>query len=581
MLRRAVPSGRLRAALGFIALAPLLAACASGPPPDMRPGPASAGLPEPAAVPAGRVPPPGPYLPGFRALHYAVALDLPATGEHIAGRATVTVLVERPAGTLRLDLSGLRATAARVARGGAGTFADTELRQDDGRVFVTLPAVAAGDTLHIDLVYDGTPDDGLILRENVHGRRTAFADNWPDRARFWFPSIDHPSHKATVEFLVAAPPEWLVIANGRLLAAPEDRDDGRWHWRTDIPIPTYLMVIGGAPFAVHTVEACAAGGRTAARPDGCVEVTAWTFPEDSASGARIFRRAGDMVEYYSRTFGAFPYEKLAHVQSATRFGGMENASAIFYSEHAIAAGTLSEVTVAHEIAHQWFGNAVTPAEWNHLWLSEGFATYFGMQYFEHADGPARFRELLDDSRRGYLESDVTDLAMVDTLRVPGDNLFRLLNRNSYNKGGQILHMLRGMLGDAAFFDGVRRYYARHEHGNARTADLQRAFEEVSGRELDEFFAQWAYAPGHPRLRVAWSWDAGARQVVVTLDQVQPEAWPTFRMPIELEFLTPQGPTRARGELAERQTVLRLPLPSPPSAVTVDPDGWLLKETVED
>jgi aminopeptidase N len=540
--------------------------------------------PEPAPVAPGRVPDEWPYAPGFDALSYEITLTLPDSGTFITGRTEIELARSLESGRLlRLDLVGLRAT--RVTVGVGGTMPRiVPFRQTDGRLQVTLPPeVRVDEPFRVSVEYEGVPDDGLILRANVHGRPAAFADNWPDRARFWFPSIDHPSDKARVRFRVHAPAGWQVIANG-------DRTDGGalgepadsvWTYEVEAPIPTYTMVIGATSrFAIATVDACAAGGRSRLREDACVVVSTWMFPEDSANGARIFRRAGDMVEYYTGRFGAFPYHKLAHVQSATRFGGMENVGAIFYSEQAIANGTLSEVTVAHETVHQWFGDAVTETRWNHLWLSEGFATYFGMQYFESADGVDRFRELLAESAQGYLSSDVTDLPMVDTLAVPGNDLFELLNANSYNKGGQVLHMLRRLLGDEVFFGGIRGFYTRHEHGTALTADLERALEQASARELGWFFEQWAYQPGHPIFHVGWTWDATAREAVVTLEQVQKDTWPTFRAPVELAFDTPAGEVRHQGEVVERTTVLRFPLPQPPTGVRLDPDGWLLKQVVD-
>ncbi len=530
---------------------------------------------EPDPVPAGRVPAPGPYLPGFDALHYDLRITVGESSDRIDGTALIDIARVSPLrDTLRLDLSGLRVT--RVLAGPPnGSRSAASFRQADGRVFIALPRPATPDTIRVEVVYDGVPDDGLIIRDNVRGARAAFADNWPDRARFWFPSIDHPGDKATVAFEIRAPRGWAVIANGR---RTDTSDDDVWNYRTAAAIPTYTMVFGASRMSVGTVDACARGGRTAARPDGCVLVTSWTFPRDSANGARIFRRAGDMVRYYTDRFGDFPYEQLAHVQSATRFGGMENAGAIFYSERAIADGTLSEVTVAHETAHQWFGDAVTPASWSHIWLSEGFATYFGMQYFEAVEGVERFRELLANSAGGYLSSDVTGLAIVDTTRVPDDNLFGLLNSNSYNKGGQVLHMLRGLVGDSAFFAAIRSYYAMHVNGNATTEDLRRAFESTAGRDLGWFFEQWLYRPGHPILQVSHRWDATAREASILVEQVQPAEWPTFRMPLEIEVVTADGrPVRHRLEVGDRRTEVRVPAPSAPTAVRVDPDGWLLEE----
>jgi aminopeptidase N len=576
--------------------------------PVLRPG-------EPPAHAPGRVPPPGPYLPGFAAVHYHIALDLPEFGRVIRATTTVDVAVLAPRrDTLRLDLTGLRVTRASVQTrpAGAAVAAEVGFRQDDGRVFVALPAaVQPGDTVRVTIAYEGTPDDGLIIRDNVHGRRGAFGDNWPDRARFWFPSIDHPSHKATVMFEVRAPDGWQVIANGqrvdesgrplRLAAAahpaavpgvPPGVDAGRaalearaaalpppdrvWRWRIDQPIPTYLMVIGATTFAIASIDDCAFGGTAPARASDCVPTGFWSFPEDSANAARIFRRAGDMLTFYSNLVAPFPYPRLDHVQSATRFGGMENAGAIFYSEQSIARGTLGEGTVAHEIAHQWFGDAVTPARWADLWLSEGFATYFGALYFEHVDGGDRFREILQNSWNGYLNSSVTQLAVVDTLNVPGDDLLNLLNPNSYNKGGAVLHMLRGVIGDSAFFNGVRTYYRRHVHGNAVTADLRAAMEQAAGRDLGWFFDQWLYRPGHPVLRASHEWNAAAREATITIEQVQPGDWPVFRIPMQIEIRTSAGVVRRPLELTRRSTQLRVALPAAPTAVSLDPDGWVLK-----
>jgi aminopeptidase N len=540
---------------------------------------------EPPPVPSARIPPPGPYLPGFDALHYQIALTLPATGDRISASARIAIAIRAPRrDTLRLDLSGLLVTAARAAVGRAAP-ATVAYRQDDGRVFLSVPAARAGDTLHVEIDYEGTPDDGLIIGQNVHGARTAFADDYPDRARFWFPSIDHPSDKATVSYEVRAPAGWEVIANGRRMGSTTDHAppaDRIWRWETSAPIPTYTMVIGAADFAVGEVDRCARGGANTLRPDECVAVTYWVFPRDSANAARIFRRAGQMIKHYAQLFGPFPYEKLAHVQSATRYGGMENVGAIFYSEQSIASGGLGEVTIAHETAHQWFGDAVTPANWHHVWLSEGFATYFGMQFFEKADGASRFRELLAGSANGYLRSRDSDLPMVDTTRIPGaGDLNAVLNRNSYNKGGQVLHMLRGLLGDDAFFSGLRDYFARYQHSNARTADLQRALEQASRTDLGWFFEQWAYRPGHPIFRVSHEWSPGTREVVVSVDQVQKEDWPTFRMPIEFAFETAQGTVRRKAEVSGRRATLRFPMPAAPARVILDPDGWVLKEVRND
>jgi aminopeptidase N len=284
-----------------------------------------------------------------------------------------------------------------------------------------------------------------------------------------------------------------------------------------------------------------------------------------------------MVDHFTVLVGPFPYAKLANVQSSTRFGGMENASAIFYSERALASGRDIEGTVSHEIAHQWFGDAVTEAEWHHLWLSEGFATYFGNQFFEAADGAAEFRRRMARAGAEYLESDVVDRPIVDPAE---DDLFALLNANNYEKGGWVLHMLRGILGDDAFFRGIREYYRRFANSTALTGDLRDVMEEVSGRELGWFFDQWVLRPGYPVLDVTHTPPDEDGVTTVRIEQVQDPAWPTFRIPLVVEVRAGGGVTRRDVVLEARMEEIRLELAAPIERVVVDPDGWVLKRVVD-
>jgi aminopeptidase N len=280
-----------------------------------------------------------------------------------------------------------------------------------------------------------------------------------------------------------------------------------------------------------------------------------------------------MVDYYASLIGPYPFEKLAHVQSATRFGGMENASAIFYTDQGLASGRSMEGTVAHETAHQWFGDEVTEDDWPELWLSEGFATYFGHLYFEHADGEAEFRRRMEESRRDYLSSGVTGQPVIDRDQ---QDLFELLNANNYPKGAWVLHMLRGILGDDVFFQGIRTYYARFAGKNATTQDLRHVMESVSGQDLEWFFHQWLEEPGYPVLEMAWAWDADAGQVEVTVTQDQDAAWPTFRLPMEVELVdSAGGATRQHVDVVGRIQRLHLPAAAAPRTVRLDPDGWVL------
>ena len=556
-----------------------LAACGPSAAPSQS---AVRSAPEPPPVEAGAPAAPGEYEIAPDVLHYEIELSLGAP--EIEGRATLTV---RPNGAdeLPLDLVGLGVRSVHVD-GNPSTFAYTE-----GKLIVRLDSgsegeVGARDTVLVAVAYHGTPDDGLIIRPNVHGFPTAFVDNWPNRTRFWLPSVDHPADKATAGFTVHAPNGWQVVANGAQIAEPSATDDGKttWRWATRVPHPTYTLVAGAAEFAIESLGRAACGAAPASvEPDGCINVSYWVYPQDTAFAREVFRRAPEMVDYFTTTVGPYPFEKLANVQSATRFGGMENSSAIFYSEEAIASGRLGEGTVSHEIAHQWFGDSATEADWNHLWLSEGFATYFGALFFEATDGVEEFRQRMERSRQGYVGSDDAQQPIVDP--DGADNLFDLLNRNNYAKGGWVLHMLRGLLGDETFFRSIRSYYAQYAYGTVLTADLQRVFETDAGLSLDWFFEQWVHQPGHPVLEHRWETSEDGAELILTVAQTQSPDWPTFRFPLDVEIVsstsadgaaTAGSPRRERVELRQRTHTFRFPVDAPPEAVVLDPDGWLLK-----
>src|SRR2546427_9932758 len=197
----------------------------------------------------------------------------------------------------------------------------------DGRVLrIPLPAGRVRDTLGVVVDYRGTAQDGLIIGHTARGRRVAFADNWPERARFWLPTVDRPADKAIAGFTVRVPPSWKVVSNGVEVWIDNYGRGDSWRWRTRHPIPTYTMVIGAGEFAVSKHQPVINGRDT-------IPIEVWTYPEDSAFADTVpFRRATEIVEVMQRLIGPFPYEKLAHVESSTKFGGMENSSAIFYAE---------------------------------------------------------------------------------------------------------------------------------------------------------------------------------------------------------------------------------------------------------
>ncbi|MGH7663775.1 MAG: M1 family metallopeptidase [Gemmatimonadaceae bacterium] len=510
------------------------------------------------------------YQPGIDIVDYSLHYDLPREGHRIAGRAELAVRRTAATDSLILDLIRLRVDSVLVA-GRPEAF-----HRDSATIRIPL-RVSLADSFTVAIRFHGEVEDGLIIRTDSLGRWMAFGDNWPDRARHWIPSVDHPSDKATVTWTVRAPGERRVVANGSLAQeAPITGEDGDgWTittWRESRPIPTYLMVFAAAPLAFHDLGPSACGE---SEFPGCVRQSVYVFPEALDFLPGPFRHADGIVEFFVDMVAPFPYEKLAHLQSATRFGGMENASAIFYGDRGFRERTMGPGLIAHETAHQWFGNSVTEREWAHLWLSEGFATYFEKLWVERFQGDSVFRAAMSEIRTQIEKSPATALRpVIDTAQA---NLLALLNTNSYQKGAWTLHMLRSLVGDSAFFAGVRSYYAANSHGTALTSDLVVAMEAASGQELDWFFDQWLRRPGVAELTTSWSYDRDSGRVI--LDLAQGGAFAPYRFPLTVELRGASGGIQrvTVDVAAEREVRIPLPIdvPEQPVAVVLDPDVELL------
>jgi aminopeptidase N len=514
---------------------------------------------------------PGGYRPGIDVQNYDLSFDLPDSGSTFEGRAVLTIRRTARVDTLLLDLLSLRVDSVLV--NGRSTI----FGRDQATIRIPLPS-GSGDELTVAVRYGGRPTNGLIIKTDSLGRWSAFGDNWPNNARHWIPSVDHPSDKATVSFAVRAPSRLKVIANGELLeetpvpARAGESPRTLTRWREARPVPVYVMVIAAAPLAKLDLERAACGHAEF----GCVAQSVYFFPEERDFLPGPFAQSPGIVDFFSSLVGSFPYEKLAHLQSSTSYGGMENSSAIFYADNLFKRHSLGAGVIAHETAHQWFGDAVTEREWSDVWLSEGFATYFAQLWTERHLGDSAFRAERLQSRREVIGSVVSASRPVVDTNVT--NYGQLLNTNSYQKGGWVLHMLRRMLGDSAFFGGLRSYYQKYHHGNAMTDDLRHELEVSSGKPLGWFFDQWLRRPGFPELtRVWWHYDAATRHVL--LEITQGSRFAPFRFPLTVDVTDPRGATR-RVQLevaaaANQQLTLPGEFAQMPRFMAFDPDVDLL------
>jgi aminopeptidase N len=443
-------------------------------------------------------------------------------------------------------------------------------------------AAKRGDRLRVAVTYHGRPKDGLVFARDRDGKASATGDNWPNRVHQWIPCLDHPSAKATVSFFVAAPPREIVVANGKAVTMTRNRDAPTvWRFEETKPIPAYCMVV-----------AVSEGVRLDATGPTVTPLSYYVPQKDRAYAAKGFSAGGPAVAFFSETIAPYPYEKLALIVAATRFGGMENSSAIVFSNTLFDLRSNEKMSanfgiperiesvVAHEIAHQWFGDSVTESTWADLWLSEGFATYFAGLFIEKYDGQEAFREYMHGAAERYFTYEKQRKAPIHDTET--QDLMKLLNENNYEKAAWVLHMLRTRLGDQAFFRGLRAYYNAHRDANATTEDLRKALENSSGRNLREFFLRWVYGSGHPIYRATWSWAQRSSKggtLIIRLEETQASA--PFLMPMPVEVVSENGVSRQLVNPVGKLTVARFTLKQRPTNLRLDPDETILKEATVD
>lgn len=512
--------------------------------------------------------------------HYTINVALnDRLSEITSATARIDVAILKPTSLIDLDFGALTIDHVLVDSKPA-TFTHR-----DGKLKINLAGPARpGAVLQLSVQYHGKPKDGLILSADKDGKPSAVGDNWPNRVHHWIPTLDHPSAKATVTFNITAPASNEVVANGRLDRVETTTGGNRtWTYSEGVPIPPYCMVI-----AVGQFKRLEPTGHT-------VTPLSYYVPHSDAQLAiKGFAPTNPSLVYFSETIAPYPYEKLAMIVGATRFGGMENSGAIVFSSTLFDPHPRAQISktygipvgvatlIAHEIAHQWFGDAVTESTWADLWLSEGFATYFAGLFLQKYESEEAFQAYMNKAAAQVFEYEKktrTPIFDRDT-----ENLLDLLNPNQYQKGAWVLHMLRSNLGDEVFFRGIRNYYRTHAStatgaatgtGTVTTEDLRAALEKTSGRNLRPFFARWIYDSGHPQYELSWQWLRN-RELRLTLRQVQQGNVFLDHVPITIR--TDSGTRDLVLEPTSKSLVQTLQLRNKPIGIDLDPRNTLLKES---
>jgi len=495
-------------------------------------------------------------FPDIDVQHYTFNLAVNDANDNIKGKAEVTIKFTADVPQAELNLVEKNSSGKGMLVSSITEKGKSLAFQQDSDVVNILSPEKKNSVHTFTINYEGIPADGLIISTNKHGHRTFFGDNWPNRAHNWLPCADYPSDKASLDFLVTAPDHYQVVSNGLKVEEKELGDHTKLtHWKETVMLPTKVMVVGVADFAIQ--QSGLVNG---------VPVYTYVFPEDSTAGFKNYAYAPAILAWYMQKIGPYAYKKLANVQSKTIYGGMENSSAIFYYEDSPNAGRADEELQAHEIAHQWFGDAATEKSWKNLWLSEGFATYMTNCYLEHKYGTDTLKKRETSDRQKVIRFERRRLApVIDSTQ---RNLVALLDANSYEKGGWVLHMLRHKLGDTIFWQGIRGYYAKYDGFNANTDDLRQVMEQVSGQDLKPFFTQWLFTAGHPDLDIKWRYDADKKTVFINIIQKQNAA---FQFPLEYSI---DGKLYT-ANIASKETGIAVALDTKPAIIVIDPNVNLL------
>jgi len=495
---------------------------------------------------------------GWDALKYTIYVEPSMTGGTISattridGIATVAGLT-----SVNLDLVGFTIDAVRL-NGSTAAFS----RTGGGRVVsVSLAApLGAGQPFSIDVVYRGTPtiEGGLGFGFSSSGAAT-FAE--PEGARLWFACKDRPSDKATYEGFVTVPSQFVVASNGRLVEATQSGGKTTYHWLETHQIATYLISVAISNYRVIEDS------------HGDLPVWHYVYPELESDARRDFSRTPEMIAAFEQRLGVgFPFDKYGHALFENFGGAMEHQSCTSYGSPLITGDNRYDRVVAHELGHQWFGNFVSPAEWEEIWLNEGFASWTEYLWTEHAN-PASLPDLMAGRESYYMDYEAD--AGAYSLYAPPPS--RLFGATIYQKGGWVVSMLRYVIGDEAFFTGLRNYLESHAFGNGRTQELRAAMEAASGQDLTAFFDEWVYATGYPKYETAWTSRAvpgGSYQTDVRVSQTQ--SGTVFTTPLEVELVGPSGERVVeRVEIGDRESIVSLCSSFSPTRVTVDPSNRVL------
>ena len=487
----------------------------------------------------------------------------------LAGIATLTFApIANPLRTLKLDAVGLNILALE-----SSVPVET---WDVGKEAITISfaaAIAAGSEAWVKVTYRAEPKMGWYYRTEAMGYPKGDDHFWtqgePEEHRNWFPGYDFPNERFTSEVICRVPKGMMVVSNGRLLEERQEGNLSLFHWSQEQEHVNYLIsVIGGYFNKLESTH-------------GDLPLAFLTPPSEFPEAANSFRDTAAILAFLEEEIGVqYPWAKYYNVCVADFVaGGMENTSVTTLTTNTLFSADSENLRTshrldAHEITHQWFGDLVTCKDWSHLWLNEGFATYYTHLYDEHKLGTDQMRFRLYLDALDIIKNTDEKPVVWRGFKSPKEQF----DYRSYPKGAWVLHMLRSQLGSDLYRKCIRTYLERHRNGNVVTDDLVSVLEEVSGKSWDQFFDQWIYHGGEPILKVEYSWDQDRKQAKLSIKQTQKisDQVLLFDFPLPVRFVdSKEGVHDFQVRIHEAAADFYFTLPEAPKIVRIDPEVTVL------
>jgi len=526
----------------------------------------------------------------YDARHYLIKINLDVEGKAFQGEAVLTLSSLRPdLKTVELDAEDYKVEQVNDDWGHSLSF-----KQTDKKLFVELPRpYDLGEVFSITIFYRS--DDQAHKTTNKKGLRffeasaehpaLVASDSWPDGVHHWFPCYDFPNDKVTNEIMATVKEPNKVAANGRLLSVVKNEPKGTvtYHWLQDKPHSTYLIFLAAAPYEIIRD-----------RYEN-IPINYWVFPQQAKDALRSYEKTPKMMEFFIKVFGTpYPWDKYDQI-SVPLGGGAESTSATAMTYKIIhdekAEKDFSSIgIVSHELAHQWWGDLITLRSWEHAWLNESFGTYSDYLYYEYDRGPEEGAINLLNKKNAYLREARTRYIrpiVTDHYNAPQD----LFDAHSYQKGACVLHMLRFILGDQLFFQVLKEFLHKYSFQPVDTHDFMKTVKEVTGENLDWFFEQWLFRPGHPVFEVASKWEEGEKTLGLWIKQVQDTSRgiPLYKTPVLIGIRGSKSldEDAIKGDkddeiiykiwITEKENYYKFHLTQKPLLVRFDRGNYLLKE----